>query len=135
MMSFLVVIGPGQKILARVWLGQFFVAGVRLGQPSVVWVWKISPQIPNPKFFNFSPLGQKKSHRLGQKVAGSKTVWPLIYCGSKVGSGQVIMLCEYNSEYEQCQFYFWEAFTPFVFINPLHLIPNWSLYDNSDMQM
>jgi len=32
------VMGPGQKFLTWVGLGQFFVAQVRLGQPFMVWV-------------------------------------------------------------------------------------------------
>jgi len=60
------------------WLGS--------GQPFMVWVWKISPK--NVKFFNFYPLGQKNLFGLSQKVPGSKVDQPLIYCGSKVSSGQ-----------------------------------------------
>jgi len=54
------VMGPGQKFLIRVRLGQFFVARVVSGQQSMVWVWicKISPK--NVKFFNFFPFGSKK---------------------------------------------------------------------------
>jgi len=36
-----------------------------LVQPSLVWVWKISPKIH--KFFNFFPSVQKKSQRVGSK--------------------------------------------------------------------
>jgi len=58
--------GPGQKILNRVGLGQFFVAReffvarVGSGQPFMVWIRirKISPK--NIKFFNFFPFGSKK---------------------------------------------------------------------------
>jgi len=56
-------------------------------QPSLVWVWKISPK--KLKFFNFFFSDQKNLTRLGQKVPGSKTGWPLIYCGSKVCWGWV----------------------------------------------
>jgi len=61
--------GPGQKLLTRDWSGQ----------PPLVWGWKISCK--NPKFFKFCTSGQK--------VPRSETGWPLIYCGSKVCSGQV----------------------------------------------
>jgi len=43
----------------------------------------------NIRFFNFFPSAQKKSLWVsGQKVPGSKASQPLIYCGSKVSSGQ-----------------------------------------------
>jgi len=46
--------------------GQIFVAQVGSGQPSLVWVWKISlDKIPN--FSIFCPLGPKKSHRVCSK--------------------------------------------------------------------
>jgi len=48
--------GPGQKILL-----------LELGQPFLVWVWKIIPK--NPKFSNFFPSGQKKSHRVRDGLA------------------------------------------------------------------
>jgi len=55
---------------------------IGLGQPSMVWVWvwKISPK--NVKFFS---LRVKKKSLWG----GSKASRPLIYCKSKVSSGQV----------------------------------------------
>jgi len=86
---FQLVMDPGQKVLT--WVG--------LGQPSMVWVWKISPK--NVKFFSpwvshlwfgfgksplkipnfqFFPFGSKKI------LFGSGQ--PLIYCGSKVCSGR-----------------------------------------------
>jgi len=40
-------------------LSQKFLIQVRLGQPSLVWVWKISPKIP--KFSHFFPKGKKIS--------------------------------------------------------------------------
>jgi len=57
--------GPGQKFVTWVGSGQFFVAWVRSGQPPLVWVWvwKLSPKIPN--FSVLFPLDQKKSHRVG----------------------------------------------------------------------
>jgi len=42
-----VVMGPGQKYLTQVRLGEFFVAQVKPGQPSLVWVWIISPKNSN----------------------------------------------------------------------------------------
>jgi len=50
------------------------------GQTSLVWVWiwKISPK--NPNFFP----SNKKCFVSGQKVPGSRTGRPFIYCGSKV---------------------------------------------------
>jgi len=44
-------------------------------------------QISN--FSIFSPSGQKNSIGSGQKVPGSKTGRPLIYCGSKICMGLV----------------------------------------------
>jgi len=82
--KFQVVMGPGSIFC---YTGQ-----VGLGQPSLVWVWKVSPK--NLKFLIFFPLDQKNIIRLGQKVPGSKAGHPLIYCGSKVcwsrvGSGPI----------------------------------------------
>jgi len=80
-----VVMGPGQNFLTH--LGQFFVAQVESGQPSLVWIWfwNISPE--NPKFFNFFPCVSKNLVR--SKSTGERAGWPLIYCGSKVCSYQV----------------------------------------------
>jgi len=46
-----VVMGQGQNFLTQVGSGQFFVARVGLGQPSMVWVWKISPKKSNFSIF------------------------------------------------------------------------------------
>jgi len=44
----------------------------------------------SPQIFNFFPFGSKKNlFGSGQKVPGSKTGWPLIYCGSKACLGWV----------------------------------------------
>jgi len=61
-----IVMGPGQKFVTQVRLGQFFVARVGLGQPFMVWVWvwKISPK--NVKFF---PSGWVKKYT-GQRRVG-----------------------------------------------------------------
>jgi len=77
--------GSWSKTFDLIGSDQIFVARVRSGQPSLVWVWKISPN--NPKFSIFS-LRIKKIWA-GQKVPGSKTGEPVIYRGSKVCSGQV----------------------------------------------
>jgi len=70
---------PGQKILTRVGSGQPIMVGV--------WIQKISPK--NLKYFNFFPLRVKKNLLgLGEKVPVSNAGRPLIYCGSKVSSGQ-----------------------------------------------
>jgi len=63
-----------------------------LGRVSHLWfgfglIWKIS--LKNPKFFIFFSSDQKNLIGSGQKVPGSKTGQPLIYCGSKVCSGPV----------------------------------------------
>jgi len=47
--------GSHQIFLNRA--GSIIVARVESGQPSLVWVWKIS--LKNTKFFNFIPSGQK----------------------------------------------------------------------------
>jgi len=52
MVYFLLAMGPGQKFLPRSGWVNFLL--LRLGQPSLVVVWKISPK--NPKFFNFFPF-------------------------------------------------------------------------------
>jgi len=69
--------------------GQIFLIRVRSGQPSLVWVWKISPK--NIKFFHFIPLNQKNIFGSGQKVPGQRWVSILFTAGQKyacVGSGQ-----------------------------------------------
>jgi len=71
------VMGPGQFSLLG--LGQ-----VGSGQPSLAWVWKISPK--DVKFFSFFPVR-------------SKTSRPLIDCGSKVSSDRV-----WAHLYLQCHF-------------------------------
>jgi len=80
-----VVMGPGQKILTRDGLDQFFVSRVGLGRVSHIWYWvwveKIS--FKNVTFFNFFLFGS------GQKVHGSNAGQPLIYCRSKLSSGWV----------------------------------------------
>jgi len=73
------------KVFDPCWVN-FFVAQVGSGQPSLVWVWEISPK--NPNFFNFLPF-KNNLIGLGQKVPGSELCWPLIYCVSKVCSGWV----------------------------------------------
>jgi len=65
------------------WLG--------LGRVSHLWFllggWKFPQKMSN--FSIFSLQVKKNLFGLGQKVPGSKAGWPLIYCGSKVNSGQV----------------------------------------------
>jgi len=59
-----------------------------LGQPSLVWVWKIS--LKKFQIFQFFPLRIKKiSSGQVKMVPGSNTRQPLIYCKSKVCSGWV----------------------------------------------
>jgi len=55
--KFIAVMGPDQKNLTQVGKGQFLVAHVGSGQPSMVWIWiwKISP-----KNINFFTFGSKK---------------------------------------------------------------------------
>jgi len=71
-------------------LGQFFVAWVGLGQPFMVWVFEFQKfPLKTSNFSIFSLRIKKNCFRLGQKVYGSKPGRPLIYCVSKVSSGQV----------------------------------------------
>jgi len=76
--------GSGSKTSDPGWVNVLWLGS---GQPSMVWVWKISPK--NVKFFSFYPSGLKNYFRSGKKVHGSKAGQPLIYCGSKVSSGRV----------------------------------------------
>jgi len=83
--------GPGQIFLNRVRSGEFLVAWVGSGQPSMVWVWiwKISPK--KVKFFNFFPFGsKKKSLRVGSKSTWLKGRSPfyLLRVKSMLGLGQ-----------------------------------------------
>jgi len=68
-------------------VGSIFYWSGLSGQPSLVWVRKISPK--NPNFSIFFPSCQKNLGGLGQKVLRSKRGWPLIYCRLKVCSGCV----------------------------------------------
>jgi len=66
--------------------GTFF----ELSWVSHLWIGFGKFPLKNPKFFNFFCMGQKRiSSVMGQKVPGSNTGRPLIYCGSKVCSGWV----------------------------------------------
>jgi len=77
--------------MLSVWLvmgqGQNFLTQVGSGEPSMVWIWKISPQ-KCQNFWFISLRIKKNIFGLGLKVHGSKAGRPLIYCGSKVYSGQ-----------------------------------------------
>jgi len=71
--------GSGSKQFGPGWVNFLWLG---LGQPSMVWVWKISPR--NVKCFNFFSLPVKTNiFGLGQKVPGSKAGT------SKASSGQV----------------------------------------------
>jgi len=65
-----IAMGPGQNSLIR----------VGSGQPSMVWVWKISPK--NVKLFIFYPSGFFKQY------PGQKRVSLLFIAYARVGSGQ-----------------------------------------------
>jgi len=72
-----------------IWSGsKNFVAQVGSGQPSMVLVWKISPE--NVKFFNNFPLGSKISLRAGSKSTRVKdgSAAYLLQVKSKLRSGQ-----------------------------------------------
>jgi len=71
----------GQNFLTWVSLGQLFVARVRSGQPSLVWVWKISSK--NTNFFQFF---QKNCFMLGQRRVG--LLFTAYQKYAEVGSGQ-----------------------------------------------
>jgi len=61
-------------------LGQNFLTRVGSGQPSMLWVWKISPK--NVKFFNFFLLGSKKiSSGWVKKYPSQRRVGPLFTAG------------------------------------------------------
>jgi len=80
------VMASGQNFLTRVGFGSIFCSSgwVRSAiYMSWVWVWKISPKKIN--FFHFFPFESKKI----SSGPGLNAGWPLIYCGSKVCSGQV----------------------------------------------
>jgi len=69
--------GPRSKNFDPGQADQFFVACVRLGQPSLVWVWKISPK--NNKFLILFHSGQKKSVRVESKSTGVKDLVGLLF--------------------------------------------------------
>jgi len=75
----------GQKNLTRVGLGQCFVTCVWSGQPSMVWVWRITPK--NAKCFNFLPF-RSKIISLGRvkKYPGQRLVSLLFTEGQKYAS-------------------------------------------------
>jgi len=73
--------GPGQKFLTWVRLGQFFCGSGRVSHFLFGFDFGKFPL----KMSNFSIF----PFRLGQKVPGSKSAWPLIYYRSKVSSGHV----------------------------------------------
>jgi len=71
-----VVMGPGQKLLTRVRSGQYFVARIVSGQPSMVWVWKISPK--NVKFLILFPFGSKNIILAwAKRYSGQRRVGPV----------------------------------------------------------
>jgi len=69
-----IVMGLGQNFLTRVG-SAIYGLGLNLEK--------------NVNFFNFFPPGQKNLFESNQKVPRSKVGRPLIYCVSKVSSGQV----------------------------------------------
>jgi len=80
------VMGPGQKFLTRfgsIFCGSGRVSHLRFGFEFQKFALKMS------NFSIFSPSGQKNLFGSGRKVPGSEAGQPLIYCGSKVSSGQV----------------------------------------------
>jgi len=80
--------GSGQIFeLGRV---NFFLCAVGSGKPSLVWVWKISPE--NAKFSIFFPSGQKISCGQIKKYLGQRRVSLLFTASQKyaqVGSGLI----------------------------------------------
>jgi len=78
--------GPGQKFVTQVALGQFFVAQVG----STIFGLDLENFPYKSQIFQFfSRRVKKKCFESGQKVPGSKPGWPLIYCRSKVCSGHL----------------------------------------------
>jgi len=76
--SFCLVMGLGQKLLTQVRSGQFFFARAVSGQPSMVWVWKISP-----KTSNFSLCVKKISSGWVKKYLGQRRVGLLFTADQK----------------------------------------------------
>jgi len=74
--------GPGQKFFDLGQVGSIFcgLGQVELGQPFIVWVWKISPK--NVKFFNFSLRVKKISS--GQRQVS------LLFTAGWVRSGPIV---------------------------------------------
>jgi len=73
--------GPGQNFLTGVRPGQFFVARVGSNQPSMVWVWKISPKC---QIFQYFALRVKKiSSGCVKKYPGQRRVGLLFTAGQK----------------------------------------------------
>jgi len=58
-----------------------------------------------PTFSNFFPLGQKNLIRSDQKVPGSKTVRPLVYCRSKVGILWILAPDRTNAHLTSCTWF------------------------------
>jgi len=81
----MVVMGLGQKFLTRV--GSIFCDSDWVSHLWFVFEFGKFP-LKTSNFSIFFPSGQKNLFGSGQKVPGSKLGWPLIYCGSKVSSGQ-----------------------------------------------
>jgi len=85
------VMGLSQKCLTRVESGQYFIAQVGSGLPSLVWVWKISPK--NQKIFYFFPFRSKKISLGWVKMyTGWRRVALLFTAGQKhaqIGSGPI----------------------------------------------
>jgi len=83
------------EFLIRVGLGQTFVAQVRFGQPSLVWVWILFPK--NPEFFYFCPSGQKKiSSGQFKKYSGQRWVGLLFTAGQKYARAGSLPISNFN---------------------------------------